>query len=148
MTLSARPLGSSGLTVTALGFGLAAIGRPGYINLGRDHDLGRDRSVVELERRCHALLDLAWDAGIRYVDAARSYGLAERFLGSWLAARRIQAGSLSIGSKWGYRYTGDWAVDAEVHEVKDLSLTTLRRQIQESREVLNGHLSLYQIHSA
>jgi aryl-alcohol dehydrogenase-like predicted oxidoreductase len=148
MTLSARPLGSTGLTVTALGVGLAAIGRPGYINLGRDQDLGPDRSVAELERRCHALLDLAWEAGIRYVDAARSYGHAERFLGSWLAARRIQAGSLSIGSKWGYRYTGNWAVDAEVHEVKDLSLATLRRQIQESRETLNGHLSLYQIHSA
>jgi hypothetical protein len=30
-----------------IGLGLAAVGRPGYINLGRDRDL-RDRSVVSL----------------------------------------------------------------------------------------------------
>src|SRR5205085_255121 len=52
------------------------------------------------------------------------------------------------GSKWGYTYTADWRVDADVHEVKDLSLATLRRQIAESRGLLGAHLRLYQIHSA
>ena len=31
----------------------------------------------------------AWAAGMRYLDAARSYGYAERFLASWLRARAI-----------------------------------------------------------
>jgi hypothetical protein len=39
-----------------LGPGLAALGRPAYINLGRDHDLGQDRSRVDLDRLAHALL--------------------------------------------------------------------------------------------
>jgi aryl-alcohol dehydrogenase-like predicted oxidoreductase len=53
-----------------------------------------------------------------------------------------------VGSKWGYTYTADWRVDADVHEVKDLSIDTLRRQIGETREELGSHLDLYQIHSA
>jgi aryl-alcohol dehydrogenase-like predicted oxidoreductase len=39
-------------------------------------------------------------------------------------------------------------VDADVHEVKDLSLENLRRQYAESRELLGPNLRLYQIHSA
>ena len=77
-----RPLGSTGLTVSRIGLGLAALGRPAYITLGRDRDLGGDRSVPTLERLCHEMLDAAYAAGIRYIDAARSYGLAERFLAS------------------------------------------------------------------
>lgn len=37
---------------------------------------------------------------------------------------------------------------APVHEVKDLSLSTLRRQLEESRALLGAHLPVYQIHSA
>ena len=69
-------LGATGRTVSRLGLGLAALGRPAYINLGRQRDFGVDRSVAELERRCHEMLDAAYAAGIRYVDAARSYGKA------------------------------------------------------------------------
>jgi aryl-alcohol dehydrogenase-like predicted oxidoreductase len=39
-------------------------------------------------------------------------------------------------------------VDAEVHEVKDLSVDNLRRQYAESRERLGSNLRIYQIHSA
>jgi aryl-alcohol dehydrogenase-like predicted oxidoreductase len=35
-----------------------------------------------------------------------------------------------------------------VHERKDLSIATLRRQLTESRAILGGALNLYQIHSA
>ena len=38
--------------------------------------------------------------------------------------------------------------DASIHEVKDLSVATLRRQIAESRALLGSRLQLYQIHSA
>jgi aryl-alcohol dehydrogenase-like predicted oxidoreductase len=54
-----------------------------------------------MEMRAHAMLDAAWAAGIRYFDAARSYGRAEEFLGRWLAARRIPPDAVTVGSKWG-----------------------------------------------
>ena len=54
-----RPLGATGLQVTPVGLGLAALGRPAYIDLGRDADLGADRGVEALERRCHEVLDAA-----------------------------------------------------------------------------------------
>ena len=79
-----------GLDATEIGLGLAALGRPGYINLGRDEDLGADRCVRALERRTHEVLDAAHAVGVRYFDAARSYGRAEEFLGSWLRSRDIE----------------------------------------------------------
>lgn len=111
-------------------------------------DLGADRSVDALRARSHALLDAAYAAGVRYVDAARSYGRAEEFLGSWLATRDISPGEVTVGSKWGYRYTGEWRLDVQVQELKDLSVHNLRRQLAELRRFLNDHLRLYQIHSA
>jgi aryl-alcohol dehydrogenase-like predicted oxidoreductase len=146
--LALRPLGATGLNVRSIGFGLAAVGRPGYITLGRERDLGSDRSVEALERRSHEVLDAAYGAGIRYFDAARSYGFAERFLASWLRRRGLAPDAVTVGSKWGYTYVGNWQVDASVHEVKDHSLAALRRQIAESRALLGEYLDLYQIHSA
>jgi aryl-alcohol dehydrogenase-like predicted oxidoreductase len=146
--MAPHPLGATGLLISRLGLGLAAIGRPAYINLGRQRDFGTDRSIVELERRCHQMLDTALAAGIRYVDAARSYGMAEAFLGSWLDKRNLPAGAITIGSKWGYTYVGEWRLDAPVQEVKNLTGDTLHRQIAESRALLGDRLSLYQIHSA
>jgi aryl-alcohol dehydrogenase-like predicted oxidoreductase len=101
-----------------------------------------------LERRSHEVLSAAYDAGIRYFDAARSYGFAERFLASWLGQRALPPNAVTVGSKWGYSYVGDWQVDARVHEVKDHSLAALQRQIEESRVLLGEYLVLYQIHSA
>jgi aryl-alcohol dehydrogenase-like predicted oxidoreductase len=134
--------------VTAIGLGLAALGRPGYLNVGHGRDLGPDRSVAALERRAHEVLDAAYADGVRYFDAARSYGRAEAFLASWLERRELDPGAVTVGSKWGYTYTADWQIDADPPEVKDLSAKTLRRQLAETRELLGDHLSLYQIHSA
>lgn len=143
-----RTLGASGPAVSPLGLGLAALGRPGYITLGHGEDLGRDRSLKAMERQAHEVLDAAYRAGLRYFDAARSYGRAEAFLASWLKARGLQPEDVVVGSKWGYTYTADWRVDAERHEVKDHSLPTLRRQWGESQTLLGPWLRLYQIHSA
>jgi aryl-alcohol dehydrogenase-like predicted oxidoreductase len=142
-----RILGTTGLRVSPLGLGLAALGRPGYINLGHASDVG-ETDVPAMERHAHAVLDAAWDGGVRYFDAARSYGRGEAFLASWLARRDLGRDAVSVGSKWGYTYVADWRVDAEVHEVKDLSAATLRRQLGETRALLGDRLALYQIHSA
>ena len=111
--METRTLGRSGLAVTPLGLGLAALGRPGYINLDHAADLGCDRSVDTMEAHAHAVLDAAWATGIRYLDAARSYGRAETFLSSWLRTRAIAPESVTVGSKWGYTYTAGWQVDAD-----------------------------------
>ncbi len=73
------------------------------------------------------MLDAAYAAGLRYFDAARSYGRAEEFLGDWLSERAHP--DAVAGSKWGYRYTGDWRLDARQHEVKEHSLAMFRRQL-------------------
>ncbi|QFQ96038.1 aldo/keto reductase [Streptomyces phaeolivaceus] len=129
-----------------IGFGLAAVARPGYITLGRDTDLGETRSVDALRTRTHELLDAAYAQGVRYFDAARSYGLSEEFLADWLKARP-HIDDIVIGSKWGYTYTADWSTDAEKHEVKDHTLPTYERQRAETAELLGDRLDLYQIHS-
>ncbi|MFI8086926.1 aldo/keto reductase [Streptomyces sp. NPDC086080] len=129
-----------------IGLGLAALGRPGYINLGRDHDLGEDRGVEALRTRTHELLDAAYAQGVRYFDAARSYGRSEEFLADWLK-NHPDAADIVIGSKWGYTYTADWSTEAERHEVKDHSLAAYERQRAETDALLGDRLDLYQIHS-
>jgi len=146
--MTGTTLGTSGLRVSRLGVGLAAIGRPGYITLGRARDLAGDRSPEALAARVDDVLDVARAAGIRYVDVARSYGRAEEFLAQWLAARAVPRDALTIGSKWGYRYTAGWRVDAPVHEEKELSLARFEQQLGESRALLGDRLDVYAIHSA
>jgi aryl-alcohol dehydrogenase-like predicted oxidoreductase len=131
-----------------LGLGLAALGRPGYINLGHGADLHHSYAVAAMQARAIEVLDAAWAGGIRYFDAARSYGRAEQFLQHWLEQRRIDQRAVSVGSKWGYTYTADWQVQADAHEVKEHSLARLTTQWQETERTLGRYLRLYQIHSA
>jgi aryl-alcohol dehydrogenase-like predicted oxidoreductase len=110
------------------------------MNLGHAEALQHDYRVETMERRCHEVLEAAYQSGVRYFDAARSYGRAEEFLSHW--PRR----DVTIASKWGYTYTANWRVDAEQHEVKELTLANLEKQLTESQALLP--LDLYQIHSA
>ncbi|QSB12826.1 aldo/keto reductase [Natronosporangium hydrolyticum] len=141
MTIIDRLAGAS-----RIGLGLAAVGRPGYINLGRAADLPAERTVEALRARAWQLLDQAYAAGIRYFDVARSYGRAEEFLAHWLLARP-EIDDVVVGSKWGYTYTAGWRVEAEVHEVKDHSVASFDRQYGETRALLGDRLDLYQVHS-
>ncbi|GGL01329.1 aldo/keto reductase [Deinococcus radiotolerans] len=127
------------------GLGLAALGRPGYINLGHAADL-RDRRVDGLRAQAWAVLDAAYAAGVRYADTARSYGLGEAFLGGWLTARGYA--DVTVGSKWGYTYVADWRVEADTHEVKTHDLPTLARQWPETLAALGRAPDAYLIHSA
>ncbi|HEX2314393.1 MAG TPA: aldo/keto reductase [Thermomonospora sp.] len=126
-----------------LGLGLAALGRPAYINVGRAGELPGERSVAAMREATRRVLDVAYDAGIRWVDAARSYGRAEEFLAGWLPGHD----DVTVSSKWGYAYVGGWRMDAPRHEVKEHSADRFRSQLAESRALLGDRLALYQVHS-
>ena len=83
-----------------------------------------DRSVEALRARTFEVLDAAYAAGVRYFDAARSYGRGEEFLGAWLRDRATRR-TCVVGSKWGYVYTAGWEVDADPPEVKHHDVETL-----------------------
>ncbi|HEY3610908.1 MAG TPA: aldo/keto reductase [Pseudonocardiaceae bacterium] len=129
--------------MTTLGVGLAALGRPAYLSLGRTDALPAQRTVAEMRAASWAVLDAAYDAGIRWVDVARSYGLAEEFLAGWLGDHS----DMTVSSKWGYTYVGDWRLDAEVHEVKEHTRDRFHAQLAQTRELLGDRLALYQVHS-
>ncbi|WP_421893833.1 aldo/keto reductase [Marinoscillum sp.] len=141
-----RKFGASGYDVSCIGLGLAALGRPGYINLGHEEDLGHAYKLPKMEAQTHAMLSLARAQGINYFDAAQSYGKAESFLSSWLKAHPEE--EVVVGSKWGYYYTADWSVHADKHEIKEHTLERLDLQWPESRQRLDPALKIYQIHSA
>jgi len=128
-----------------LGLGLAALGRPAYINLGRQGALPGVRTVPAMRAAAWKVLDEAYAAGIRWVDVARSYGRAEEFLAGWLADRDHR--DIVVSSKWGYAYTADWRPDAQVHEVKEHSLARFEQQWAETEELLGDRLAVYQVHS-
>jgi aryl-alcohol dehydrogenase-like predicted oxidoreductase len=132
-------------TIDRLGLGLAVLGRPAYINLGRTDVAPVDRTVNRFRAITFSVLDAAYAAGVRWVDVARSYGLAEDFLAGWLADRDHT--DVTVSSKWGYAYVGDWRVDADVHEVKEHSLTRFREQLAQTRALFGDRLALYQVHS-
>jgi aryl-alcohol dehydrogenase-like predicted oxidoreductase len=132
------------VTVASFGLGLAALGRPGYMTVGHAEDIV-DGTVATMRDTTFAVLDEAWRLGVRHVDAARSYGLAEAFLSEWICARAPVG--LVVSSKWGYRYTADWSRNAQVQEVKDHSRAHLEAQWEQSRTILGAALSIYQVHS-
>jgi aryl-alcohol dehydrogenase-like predicted oxidoreductase len=85
-----RPFGSSGLTVSALGFGAGQIG-------------GSDLTEGEAARILGAALDL----GVTFFDTAPSYGLSEERIGRHLSHRRRE---IVLSTKGGYGVDGvaDW----------------------------------------
>ncbi|MEQ8239179.1 MAG: aldo/keto reductase [Cyclobacteriaceae bacterium] len=140
------PFGASSFKVSKIGLGMAALGRPGYINIGHEADLP-NTTEEQMQKHAHHILQEAVDCGITYIDAAQSYGKAEQFLKAWLHDSEERR-HLVVGSKWGYYYTADWQVKAEVHEVKEHTIERLNLQWPESRHRLDPNLKLYQIHSA
>jgi aryl-alcohol dehydrogenase-like predicted oxidoreductase len=135
----------SGMDSARLGIGVAAVGRPAYINLGRSGVLPARRDVAAMRAAAFEVLDAAYAGGVRWVDAARSYGRGEEFVAQWLDERGHD--DVTVSSKWGYRYVGGWRTDADVHEVKEHSLEQFRTQLSETRALLGPRLALYQVHS-
>lgn len=140
-----RKFGNSNLEVFPMGLGLAALGRPGYMTIGHAEDLSLEYEVSQMQENAFHVLEKARVLGINYFDVARSYGKGEFFLSEWLKQKNQD---IIIGSKWGYTYTADWQVQAQIHEVKEHSLAVFQRQIQESQKLLGNNLHIYHIHSA
>ena len=72
-----RPLGDTGLQVSALGLGT--------VKLGRDQGVKYPSGfTIPDDREARALLDLARDLGINLIDTAPDYGRSEERLGPLL----------------------------------------------------------------
>ncbi len=72
-----KPLGATGLRVSALGLGTVKFGRNQGVRYPQPFTLPSDREAL-------AVLDLAWDLGINLLDTAPAYGDSEERLGRWL----------------------------------------------------------------
>ncbi|AWW32036.1 aldo/keto reductase [Echinicola strongylocentroti] len=132
------------MTSTQIGLGMAALGRPEYINI--DPKDKRDKSEEAFYKNAFDVLDEAYRSGIRYFDTAASYGKGESFLLKWHQRRKHS--DVLFGSKWGYTYTADWQLGYQgKHEVKEHSLEKLKEQWGFSQKLLPA-LDIYQIHSA
>lgn len=131
--------------IRRLALGLAALGRPAYINLGRADVLPERRTAEQMRERTRLVLEAAYDEGIRWVDTARSYGSAEEFLSQWLVERGYE--DITVSSKWGYAYVAEWRIETEVHEIKEHSVERLHSQWEETHRLLDDRVSLYQVHS-
>ncbi len=151
MTLPLVLLGAYPPQVSRMGLGLAALGRPEYINLGHAADL-QAKDMVFMQAHAFKVLDAAWAAGVRYFDAARSYGQSEAFLSAWLLSRGhhalVEVDNAVVGSKWGYTYVANWQMGAVAHEIKDHSASNLEKQWPETLATLGRQPDVYFIHSA
>lgn len=127
-----------------IGLGTAAIGRPHYINI-RQEEVSESFDLEVFKANGIAVLEMAYDQGIRYFDTAPNYGIAEELVLNWAKAKADK--SIEIATKWGYTYTANFDINAEQHEVKEHSLPNLNRQWEFSKGLL-PNLSTYQIHSA
>ena len=131
--LEHRPLGRTGMSVSALGFGT--------VELGRDYGLPAPGEFEQpSESVAVALLRLAARRGVDFYDTAPGYGTAERLLGTALGGEpgRVIATKVPVTK------------DAAGRNLHGSELRRdLERSIGESRRALERQtLDLVQIHSA
>jgi aryl-alcohol dehydrogenase-like predicted oxidoreductase len=127
-----------------IGLGMAALGRPEYINIRTDATI--DKSEEAFKQNAFAVLDDAYLKGVRFFDTAPSYGKGESFLIEWNETRNHP--DVILSTKWGYTYVANWELGfTGSHEIKEHSLEKLIEQWEVSKTLL-PKLSVYQIHSA
>lgn len=149
-----------------MGLGMAALGRPGYINLDRglifdgehqnDSSDVRRRSEEKMQNQANLVMQRMMEESkknnmIPWFDCARSYGLSEKFVGEFLRKNEISPEDVYVSSKWGYTYVADFCVELMndmPHEIKDHSLESFLKQVKETKTYLGEYLDLYQVHSA
>lgn len=126
-----------------IGLGTAAIGRPHYINIRETTEDAFDLDAFK--KKAFKVLDAAYKKGVRYYDTAPGYGIAEQILSEWLPTKNDSA--IEVATKWGYVYTANFNLYADIHEFKDHSVDQLIKQWDDSK-ILLPNLSTLQIHSA
>lgn len=125
--METRTLGKTGIEVTRLGVGLAAIGEEETLD-----------TIDKVER----VLTTALDAGITFFDTAECYFDSEEMVGRTISGRRSE---FALATKCGHAKPGvtpkgqdqeDWSI-AGITASVDRSLTRLR----------TDHVDLFQLHS-
>lgn len=130
--------------MTKIGLGLAALGRPEYINIRKEKNI--DKSENAFKSNAFSILNTAYNLGIRYFDTAPSYGKGEEFLKEWQINNKYS--DTTLATKWGYTYVANWELGYKgAHEIKEHSIEKLIEQWENSKELLPA-LKVYQIHSA
>ena len=126
-----RPLGTTGLSVSAVGFGTVKFGRNQKVNYPHSFELPNDELAA-------ALLSQAYAAGINLLDTAPAYGESEERLGKLLAGQRHQ---WVIATKAGEDFQNG-------ESQFDFSPQALRLSVERSLQRLNtDYLDLVLIHS-
>ncbi|MDU0325252.1 aldo/keto reductase [Microbacterium sp. KSW2-21] len=128
--LPLRPVGRSGLRVSAMGLGCNNFGRAG--------------TATETLEGTRAVLDAAIDAGVTFLDTAdmygREFGLSETLLGESLEGRRDE---VVLATKFGH---ADFA--PPVLGGAKGSRTHIRRAVEDSlRRLRTDRIDLYQLHT-
>lgn len=132
------------MSETKIGLGLAALGRPEYINIRPETEV--DKSEKSFRDNAFEVLNFAYQHGIRHFDTAPSYGKGEQFLLDWNTKYAHE--DVQLSTKWGYTYQANWELGFQgAHEVKEHSLEKLVEQWQVSKK-LSPALKIYQVHSA
>jgi aryl-alcohol dehydrogenase-like predicted oxidoreductase len=126
-----RELGRTGVRVTRLALGCGNFGgigsAPEFFGQGETHG------------QALALMDAAWEAGVRLFDTAASYGggRSERWIGEWIAARGTRP---VLATKVFHSVTGD-------PDDRGLAPERIRRELHGSLERLGvDAVDLYLIH--
>lgn len=126
-----RPLGSTGLFVSELGYGSFKIGRNRQHRYAADYDLPGEHDV-------DVLLNSALDLGITLIDTAPAYGVAEERIGRAIGHRRDE---FVLATKVGETFEGGVS-----HF--DFSAAAVRASIEASlRRLRTDRLDLVCVHS-
>ncbi|MEX0702655.1 MAG: aldo/keto reductase [Planctomycetales bacterium] len=129
--MQSRPLGRTGLSVSAIGYGAVKIGRNQQVKYPRPFELPDE---AEAARVLNAVLD----SGITHIDTAPAYGLSEERIGRALAHRRHE---FVLSTKVGEEF-----VDGRSRF--DFSAAAIRRSVHRSLARLRTDaLDLVLIHS-
>ncbi len=128
--IDVRPLGSTGIDVSALGLGTVKFGRNEQVKYPQDFKIPGDKDVMRI-------LDLAWSLGINFIDTAPAYGTSEERLGKLMGQRH------------------DWVVETKVGEIFengqshfDFSANHTRESVENSlRKLRRDYIDVVLVHS-
>ncbi len=130
-TFAKRPLGQTGIEVSALGWGTVKLGRNTQVKYPSGFELPDDKTAAQL-------LHLVRDLGVNLLDTAPAYGTSEERLGKLLKGQRQ-----------------DWVICTKAGEFFDgtqsrfdFSSAALRESVEQSlRRLRSDYIDLLLIHS-